>query len=510
FEEWQPPFSSFFFFFSLSKHTHPDYNNTNQQSHMDATTTTTTTTTVRSPFDLPELRHRLSRFLPLKDSLSCALVSKAWTLDFVSAIWFKVDLSVHQRFTDLPTDVIAKHGHLIRVVQNAKIFSQVCALDHPNINKLRILHMETTGSIKQHGHAFQIVTRNNASLQVVRVSASYTRPDKINNANYHVSVPAFLPSPSAFPVRPSSTIETLEFVIMWMTHDDLMTILEASPRLSKLKLVHTDVVGTPTRFFQHTGVTVLSTSLKSIFPDVPTGLPSLLSYFPNLTTLHTWHWDSSAMTPSARIKKDFERYCPLLKQFKLGDNKDNRIMIFVTDVVSNITRITLQEARMTPNFVAAIVLHQASMEKVAQLYTRGFDYEKEEVPWLQDKNYLCDSQRIQEIPRKCFQLQKLNLHQHEMRMDVVESGEWVCKDLRKLRIRVKGLDTKEKILRTIALWRAGCWRRWQEQATGVKVAVQEEDRLKADKSIEARVARHLLKFEQLWWVWLGYQTWTPI
>lgn len=30
-----------------------------------------------------------------------------------------------------------------------------------------------------------------------------------------------------------------------------------------------------------------------------------------------------------------------------------------------------------------------------------------------------------------------------------------------------------------------------------------------DLSIEARVARHLLKFEQLEVVWLGYKTWRP-
>ncbi|KAG0360349.1 hypothetical protein BGX24_005582, partial [Mortierella sp. AD032] len=191
---------------------------------------------------------------------------------------------------------------------------------------------------------------------------------------------------------------------MWMTHDDLATILEASPRLSKLRLFHTDVIGVPTRFFQHTGVTVLSTSLKSIFPDVPTDLPSLLSYFPNLTTLHTWHWDSSAMTPSARIKKEFDQYCPLLKQFKLWERSNAIIVELLTSIVSNVTRITFQEAGMTPKIVAAIVLHQSSMVKVAQFYARGFDYEKEEVPQLQESN-IVSREMMQDIPRRCSQLQ---------------------------------------------------------------------------------------------------------
>ncbi|KAG0277225.1 hypothetical protein BGZ95_006297, partial [Linnemannia exigua] len=414
---------------------------------------TTVASTVRTPFDLPELRLRLSRFLAPKDALSCALVSKAWTLDFVSAIWFKVDLSLHPRFVSLPTDVIAKHGHRIRIVDNARIISQVSTLDHPSINKLRILQMETAAYSIQCRHVCQIITRNNTSLRAVRVSATYTRTDKINHANYHVSVPAFLPSPGVLPARPSSTIETLTLVSMWMTHDDLIMILEASPRLSKLRLTQTDVVGTPTRFFQHPGITSLLTSLKSIVPEVSTGLPSLLSYFPNLTALHTWHSYSSGIPPSARIKKAFERYCPLLSQFKLGGDSGNTIPEFFTNIVSNVTRITFQETGMTSKAVAAIVLHQASMIKVAQFYMTGFDYENEEVPRVLENNDV-SGEMMQEIPRKCSHLQRLNLHRHEMDMDVVESGEWKCKDLRKLRIRVKGLDTKEKILRTIALWRA--------------------------------------------------------
>jgi hypothetical protein len=95
-----------------------------------------------------------------------------------------------------------------------------------------------------------------------------------------------------------------------------------------------------------------------------------------------------------------------------------------------------------------------------------------------------------------------------MNMNEVNMGEWACKDLRALHIRVKDLDTEDKIPKTIALWRKGCWRRWQKKA-GAPIPV-EANQEPMDNSIEARVARHLLKFEKLWSVWLGYQTWTPI
>ncbi|KAF9151999.1 hypothetical protein BG015_005937 [Linnemannia schmuckeri] len=69
-------------------------------------------------------------------------------------------------------------------------------------------------------------------------------------------------------------------------------------------------------------------------------------------------------------------------------------------------------------------------------------------------------------------------------MDLVDMDEWICKDLKMLWVRVKGLNTKDKILKTVTLWRKGCWRRWQEEA-GVSV----EEQSQIDLTIEARVAQ---------------------
>jgi hypothetical protein len=99
-------------------------------------------------------------------------------------------------------------------------------------------------------------------------------------------------------------------------------------------------------------------------------------------------------------------------------------------------------------------------------------------------------------------LEKLSLYDHEMDMGIVEQGRWVCHDLKTIRIRVKGLDTKKTIVNVVALWCKGCWRRRQDNA-GIPVVTEGKD----DLLVEARVARHFLMFRQ---AEVGYQTWTPL
>ncbi|KAG0373721.1 hypothetical protein BGX24_011330 [Mortierella sp. AD032] len=475
-------------------------------------------TATRNPFDLPELIYRLSRFVTSNDALSCAIVSKAWTVDFVSSIWFQIDFDIHPQFTDVSVDIIAKYGHHIRVVKNAKVLAQVSVLDHPNINRLRYLHIEAAASITQQEAAYRIVSRNNTNLQELTLFAAPNPGSNPEYSSYYVSSAAFSPSDDALQKRtPVPNLTSLKIKGLIVTYSSLESILQVCKNLIELRLPQVALIGRLNRPFQHTGITLFSFGLKSIFHEDPTR-PSILSHFPNLTTLHTWQNASSKdMVPSDRIKKELSTYCPHLTQYKLEDYSGSITPEFLTNIATNITRITFEEDYMSPETVSAIVLHQSTLKKVAHFYTLDFDYEKDLVPPVSSKIKISE-EMLQLIPRRCVQLERLNLHPYEMDIDVMEAAEWVCKDLKKLRIRVKGLDTKEQILRVIALWRAGCWRRWQRgakrtngvAAMEVETAEEQEKQLKEDHSIEARVARHLLKFEQLWWVWLGYQTWTPI
>ncbi|KAG0376112.1 hypothetical protein BGX24_008261 [Mortierella sp. AD032] len=310
---------------------------------------------------------------------------------------------------------------------------------------------------------------------------------------------------------PSSAIATLGLSVlivsnMSLTNDGLVTILQGSPRLTGLTFACVNLIG-PILSFQHTGMKSLNADFKFIFPDAPTDA-SVFSYFPNVERLNVW--DPPPTFSSGRIKEILTRHCPRLTGYKLQDKTGTPLVPeFCTNIAANnITEIMFRFRHISLETVSAILMHQASLKSVRHFsFPDGIDMEAEQVAPVSN-HFQAWGSFLQLIPRGCSKLETLELNAHEMDMDVVEQGEWACKNLKNIQIRVKGLDTKDKILKAIALWRKGCWQRWQEEA-GAPVGA--ERRLKeTDTSIEARVARHLLKFDKLWTVWLGYQSWNPI
>ncbi|KAG0217759.1 hypothetical protein BGX33_009638 [Mortierella sp. NVP41] len=280
---------------------------------------------------------------------------------------------------------------------------------------------------------------------------------------------------------------------MCLTYDGLATVLQ------------TNIVGSPTQPFRQTGVTLFASALEAIFSPEPVG-PSLLSYFPNLRTLSTWTNEEAFTLPTVKIKEEILRYCPSLTGYRLDDNTGAIVSKFCANIAMNISEVAYPLQNTSLETIIAILLHQATLKSVVVFHEQGFDFEAEKVTPVSD-HFQESGQFLLLIPRCCSQLEILDLYFHEMDMDEIEKGDWACKNLRTLRIRIKGLNTEDKILMAIAIWRAECRKRWQEKAREIPV-IEDQDMI--DMSIEARVARHLLKFEMLWWVWLGYKTWALV
>lgn len=437
----------------------------------------------------------------------------------MSVIWFDIDFNIHRRFADLPPNTIAKHGHRIRLVRNALGSHQVTVFNNPSVNGLRNLQLSVTAQIAS---GKEIVSRSITSLQTLCLIANSTNEQR-DSLIWQVFTSILTPLSANPPPKSPSSLRLLIILNMNLSHDDLVTILQASPSLKELRLFGTDVIGRrSTELFQHTGVTHFSFwSSNNVESDhdstahstsssssSSSSSPSIFAYFPSLECLQVDSCRSNTTFTFEEIKNQVLQHCPNLTGFRLRHGGSGDIVTrYCRDIGRAISELTFRYDHLSTDSIAAILLHRATLRRVAaiDIYT-NMNFEADEVAQLVRPSGAYNGS-AQFIPRSCPRLEELNLYVHEMDMDEVEKEEWVCKELKSVRLRIKGLCTKEDIVRTIALWRRGCWRRWQEKA-GNHVAIEDED--EADFSIEARVARHLLKFEKLWSVWLGYQTWTPV
>ncbi|KAF9335073.1 hypothetical protein BGZ91_010619 [Linnemannia elongata] len=378
-----------------------------------------------NPFTLPELIHRLSRFTTLADSLSCALVSRAFSEIFIPVIWFSVDFDSQPRFTDLPPSIITKHGHHIRIVENIQSCAEMRVLANPQVQRLRkIKYMDTTGSNLQHILGFEVVARNCGSL--VRLDLVPDDPVPLGEENRlanYIPVTALIPP---FGAMQESRLYRLCIMDLYLTFEGLMTIFRGFQGLRDC------------------------TDLVSAF----------------------------CSTPASRK---------------------------VSELAFDYDHISL-------GIITSLLFHPETLTSV-KIY-RGVDFilDRDAVPAVDD-HFWAQGQFLQLIPRTCKGLRILDIHLHEMDMDVVEMGEWVCKDLRRLRVRVKGLDTRERILETIGLWR----REWRARRDNLPSTLSGSDSIsnpvngeqQNGMSIEERLVRHLLKLEKLEIVWLGCQDWSP-
>ncbi|KAF9131559.1 hypothetical protein BGX30_013048 [Mortierella sp. GBA39] len=357
----------------------------------------------KNPLQIPEIRARVSRLVSLEDAMSCARVSKAWSKDFTSSIWHTVDFNIHRTFKDLNGDIVTKHGHHIRTIENIKTQSELNAVLRP--------------TIKNHDVA-----------------------------------------------------------------------LFSGPSIDA---------------FQHKGVVTLVAPIKQVFqPDPESGLSplgfSLLVHFPNLTYWHCYNLPTALFVPVERIKTEVTRCCAQVTSISTWKSPQPIIHSLVANAFYGLKHVTFAYSQISMDVIVALLFHRATLLQVCA-FRCGHSYTERDELLLEDDHFQQSGRAVQLLPRCCPHLKFLEFEGHEMDMDTVEEEEWVCRGLRHLRVRIRGLDTKEKIDWTLNLWKEGRKRKDEEDTTLSESQMSEAK----DTSIEARVARHLLAFENLEAVWLG-------
>ncbi|KAK3828117.1 MAG: hypothetical protein J3Q66DRAFT_321850 [Benniella sp.] len=268
--------------------------------------------------------------------------------------------------------------------------------------------------------------------------------------------------------------------------------------------------------YQHTGLTELIAPIEQVFrPDIDYSANTLiLAHFPRLESFYTWSSKALLAISLEQMKGQFERNCPLLRHIGI-DAPTNVTTALLTQVFESLTAITISAEDISVNVIMAITSHLKTLESIS---TSGFNegYDLDEVPQLSgDPSESVHD--IQLIPQTCSRLTKLEFPTRMMEMSDIEETDWSCTQLEELYIRIRDLETKDKIDRAIQLWielgKAGMKNAEEKEHPVTGTDLYRESCLQEGvanpphngDSIEERVAQHLIRFERLRKVWLGHK-----
>ncbi|KAG0003554.1 hypothetical protein BGZ80_003521 [Entomortierella chlamydospora] len=445
----------------------------------------------KNPFDYPEIRSRLALFVSLESALSCIRVSKGFSQDFAYPIWHTINFGTQKTLVQKDSTILKKYGHHIRVVKGIETQAHLDLLLDLEVSQLLGLELKTTMDPFFQASCYDLVRQNQTTLTNFKIQ---------NKNNEYTSVKfIFLDSLTS---PQSSRLTT--FTIRWLTltRDSLTSILRYCPALDSIDLWGTTL--TPSRKFddyQHAGLTTLQIKVTEA---IKTGSLPLIAHFPNLKKWRIGDSATPSAFPSQVVKDSISKWCPHLKTLETNFTPSLLLNHLILDVFSGLTGLMFDYREISSNIILALLRTPSNWVHLST-YTDligSYDHHKEDGVAEVKDHFQSSSWMLQSVVRSCPKLETFRFPNHEMDMDEIELSPWACTNLSDLRVRIKGLDTRDKIERTLARWRN---RKLQES---LDTATEDPESIDWEgTSIEARAVRHLLQFDKLETVWLGTGIW---
>ncbi|KAF9434016.1 hypothetical protein BGZ76_008678 [Entomortierella beljakovae] len=456
-----------------------------------------------NPFEIPEIRSRLSRFVSVNTALSCVQVSKAFSKDFIYPIWNTIDFTTKPTFENLAPSVVANNGRYIRVVKGIKNQSQLNLLLRISFNDSKLTEIHP---ISRTGCDYDLIRRNQTTLIKLNI-------ENTSEGRSHIYLDCLT---SMINQPQSSRLASLTVRHLALTRSSFVSVLRCCPALKTVDIWGTTIdLNFDVDDFQHKGVTLLVSYMSDAIL-----IPPILIHFPKLKTWSTFLNTGESLSKANDI---ILQYCPHLKKIETNWTPSQHIISMINSAFLKVTCLTLDYQYMTQELVLEIARFP-KWESIIVYHENGDIYEENQIyiPWdhLQTSSWM-----IQLIPRVCHKLEEFIMTYHIMDMNEVEKGQWVCRNLKDLKMGIKGLDTIEKINATIDKYREGKRliliteseskesKSTESESKESESTESESKELESTESkdtgdpIEVRVARHLLQFDNLETIWLGTKIW---
>ncbi|KAF9094684.1 hypothetical protein BGX27_001382 [Mortierella sp. AM989] len=451
---------------------------------------------VANPIDIPEIRALVATFISRPDAVSCSLVCKAWSQEFIARIWHSVDLYCEEEFEAMDPNVVSKHGHHIREL-NFHSRVENSNLGHSSVQNVSKLLMVLSSQPNVRSWAIDFLRQNRNAIKELRIvdCASSIHGSCLNFAD------ALIPRTPPY----VSNLTDLSLSYIQMTRESFSELISACPQLTYVRLFgcifRQSFITKPIKNYH---VTHIETSFTQIQSEPSSS--SILEHFPNL---RSWKVDTSRTVLPIdvdAILDDLMKYCPSLDTIDLQSLSVAVAIKLMTKISGPLTSVSFNGRILKQDVILGLLFHKDSLKHVhARPYNHPFiDYIDEDLRGMGEIRIESElSWTLQILTMNCPNLEKIILPELEAEMKHIERFPWICKNLSHLAIRIDGLKTKDSILEVIEIWRKARLARRKKDLIELDAIIKKCDSM----SIKDRVARHLLQFEKLDTLWLGYKTW---
>ncbi|CAO3566967.1 unnamed protein product [Mortierella alpina] len=476
-----------------------------------------------NPLSLPEIRERIGRYLSVNDALSCVQVSKDWAKDFARPIWHTIHFEAQPQFVELDPEVIQKYRHLISTVTHFKNPAQLKTLQSSSsssspqsgksITGLAVL----SGTVKSHDQSIcnDLIARNSSSLTKVVLQHEHSSAEgeeEDPSLETFSPIEALIPSPAAG-LTTTLRLTTLRLQQYRIQRETLCMLLRGCPALETLDLLRTSVFqrlpnDNTKDEFQHSRIRYLAIDADNLLlpaaatADAPAltavpvqslmqpTRPSLLVHFPALTTLGI-DANTHSEVEVPEFRSEIARRCPNVRA--LDSYGWILSILLVNGCFETIRSVSFNHSGIDAKLVLALLNHEDTLTSVSTHTNESWgsaadetERGREEEEMIGSASVAAAPERFVEshidsiwmvhmIPRQCPKIERMWFPEYMLDMDDIEKEPWKCEGLRDLRVRIRGLDTAEKIQTVLSTWatRRRLHKLEQKRETG-EDAVKEE------------------------------------
>lgn len=213
------------------------------------------------------------------------------------------------------------------------------------------------------------------------------------------------------------------------------------------------------RPFRHQGIIEFAATLQGIFePDPIVPSPSLLRHFPRLQELYLWGLELISSVEPSIVRKEVNVCCPDLCTVGFASSPSPAVEELVTQAFDNLAGVHFERHNYTVGVFYGLLHHHKTLTSIIAYADPEPSFDSPQPEPINDA--FKDQGRVIQLLLQIIPLKSVCFDDHEMKIEWMEERPWRG-TLEELSVRIEGLDTEQKINKTLSAW-VKCWKKYND------------------------------------------------